>query len=157
MSEVKNRRENLFINEVPPEVLTADDVEDAALEAVADAGYLTVETAATAGFVKNTDYASSSTAGVVKVSSQRATSVSASGLLQATTLTGTSYNDLNQYGFIAKGTLEGVIGSLVKRELIALLGGADTDAVGTTLTGWFAERTADGWNVVAVKSVPTPP
>lgn len=139
MSEVKNRRENLFINEVPPEVLSADDVEDAVEDA---------------GFVKNTDYASTNTAGVIKTSASYGTGISAGGAFYGSTRSLNQYNSGADATLICKGTLENVIAALVKRELIALLGGADTDVAGTTLKDWFAQRTADGWDVVAVKDVP---
>ena len=141
MSEVKNRRENLYINEVPPEVLT----EEAALDAVADAG-----------FVKNTDYAAGDTGGVVKVSASTGTAVSSAGILLGSVRTAVQYSSGAGTTMICKGTLENVIQALVKRELIALLGGVDADVTGTMLSSWFAERTADGWNIAAAKSTPTP-
>ena len=157
MSEVKNRRENLYINEVPPEVLTEEATVDAALDAVSDAGYLTAETAATAGFVKNTDYATSDTAGVIKFNNTVGTTVNSSGVLTGITRSDSQYAAGSNGMFICKGTLENVIQSLVKRELIALLGGVDADVAGTTLTNWFATRTADGWDIAAAKDTPTPP
>ena len=156
MSEVKNRRENLYINEVPPEVLTEEAAVDAALDAVSNAGYLTAETAATAGFVKNDDYASSDTGGVVKVSANFGSGISQSGIIYGAARTEAQYIAANNTLLISKGTLENIIQNLVKRELIALLGGLDTDAVGTQLSLWFADKTADGWNIAAAKSTPTP-
>lgn len=156
MSEVKNRREDLFINEVPPEILTEEAAVDAALDAVADVGYLTDETAAAAGYVKNTDYATADVGGVIKFSQQFGTTVNSSGVLTGITRSEPQYTSGSNGLFVCKGTLENIIAALVKRELIALLGGVDGDETGTLLTGWFAERTADGWNVAAAKSTPTP-
>lgn len=156
MSEVKNRRENLYVNEIPPEVLTADDVEDVALDAVSDAGYLTEETAATAGFVKNTDYAAANKGGVIKTSVNYGSAITASGGLMGISKTLEDYGSADNRMIISRGTLENVIQALVKRELIALLGGVDADVTGTLLSSWFAERTADGWNISAAKSTPTP-
>lgn len=154
MAEIKNRRENILINAIPPEILTADQAADAALEAVADAGYLTAETAATEGFVKNTDYATSDTGGVVKVSVNFGSGMSQSGILYGAARSEVQYNAANNTLLISKGTLENVIQTLVKRELITLLGGLDTDADGTQLSSWFADKTADGWNIAAAKSTP---
>ena len=155
--EIKNRRENILINSIPPEILTAEQAADAALDAVADAGYLTDETAATAGYVKNTDYATNSIGGVFKTSSSYATATSAGGNLYGVNKTLAQYNAAEDRMFICRGTLENIIASLVKRELIALLGGLDTDGTGTTLTSWLATKTEDGWSVASAKSTPTPP
>ena len=109
-------------------------------------------TLSSAGYVKNTDYPGASTAGVVKVGSQRATSVTSSGVLQAATVNLSGYNDMNQYAFIGKATLENIIGMLVQRELVAALGGTDSDPDATTLTAWKATKGADGWTISATKS-----
>lgn len=154
--EIKNRRENILINSIPPEILTADQAADAALEAVADAGYLTAETAATAGFVKNTDYATSSKGGVVKTSANYGSAITASGGMMGVSKSLEDYATADNRLIISRGTLENIIQTLVKRELIALLGGVDTDVTGTLLSSWFAEKTADGWNITAAKSTPTP-
>ena len=53
---------------------------------------------------------------------------------------------------ICKGTLENVIAGLVKRELIAALGGTDSDPAATTLTAWKATKGADGWTITSTKS-----
>ncbi len=60
------------------------------------------------GYVKNTDYASSSTGGVIKTASSKATSVS-SGVLQADTKTYSDYTSGGNDMFIGKGTLENVL------------------------------------------------
>ena len=62
------------------------------------------------GLVSNTNYASESVAGVIKVNNTyRATSVSSSGSLQTTTKTYQQYQGADNEMFIGKGTLENVI------------------------------------------------
>lgn len=142
--EIKNRRENILINAIPPEILTEEAAVDAALEAVSDEGY-----------VKNTDYATADMGGVIKYNNTVGTTVNSSGVLTGITRSDAQYASGGNGMLICKGTLENIIAALVKRELIALLGGADADVTGTTLTSWFAEKTADGWTVAAAKSTPT--
>lgn len=142
MSEVKNRRENLFVNEIPPEVLSADDVDD-----ILDDG----------GYVKNTDYAGSDTAGVIKFAQNFGTTVNASGVLTGITRSDAQYAAGSNGMFLCKGTLENIIAGLVKRELIKLLGGIDNMPVGSTLTAWKAEQTADGWAVSSTMTIPPTP
>ena len=63
-------------------------------------------------YVKNTDYATDSVAGVIKSSSYRGTNVSSSGYLNGITKTYTQYQDTTLTSdncFISKGTLENVI------------------------------------------------
>ena len=60
------------------------------------------------GYVKNTDYASSSIGGVIKTASSKATSVS-SGVLQADTKTYSDYTSGGNDMFVGKGTLENVL------------------------------------------------
>ena len=59
-------------------------------------------------YVKNTDYATSSKGGVIKVNSSRGTAVS-SGLLQSATKSYSDYSSADNSMFIGKGTLENVI------------------------------------------------
>ena len=106
----------------------------------------------TAGFVKNDDYASSSVGGVVKMSTGYATAVSAGGNLYSISKTAEQYAAGEPRMFICKGTLENVIATLVQRELIAALGGTDSDPAATTLTAWKATKGADGWTITATKS-----
>lgn len=61
-------------------------------------------------YVKNTDYASASKGGVIKINSTYYATQMYNGSLQATTKTFSQYNDtLSNEGFISKGTLENVI------------------------------------------------
>lgn len=105
----------------------------------------------TAGFVKNTDYATSTTGGVVKISANYASALTASGGLMSANKTLEQYSSSDNRMFVSKGTLENVIQTLVKRELITLLGGLDADASGTTLTGWTATK-GDDWTISATKT-----
>lgn len=61
------------------------------------------------GFVKNTDYASAGTGGVIKVSSALATGVTTGGGLQALTKTAVQYESAGDSMFIGKGTLDNLI------------------------------------------------
>lgn len=106
----------------------------------------------TAGFVKNTDYASGDTGGVVKTSASYGTAISAGGAFYGSTRTESQYNSATSATLICKGTLENVIAGLVKRELIAALGGTDSDPAATTLTAWKATKGADGWTITSTKS-----
>lgn len=69
-------------------------------------------------YVKNTDYATSSKGGVIKVNSTScAISVTASGLLYASTKSLSAYNDAQTTIFIGKGTLENIKDDLVARAI----------------------------------------
>lgn len=61
------------------------------------------------GLVSNTDYASNATGGVIRTSTSYGTTVSGSGVLNASTLSYESYDDANDTALIGKGTLENVI------------------------------------------------
>ena len=72
---------------------------------------------AVASFVKNTDYASWSKAGIVRVSEDLGTTANGYGYLQALTGTLTKYNSASNHYFIGKGTLENIKYDLVKRSI----------------------------------------
>lgn len=59
--------------------------------------------------VSNTDYATSSVAGVIKPSSAIATGVSSAGVLYGTTKTYADYTSASNYMIVGKGTLENVL------------------------------------------------
>lgn len=59
--------------------------------------------------VSNTDYATNTTAGVIRTSSSYGTTVSGSGLINAYTLSYENYVGANDTTFVGKGTLENVI------------------------------------------------
>lgn len=106
----------------------------------------------TAGYVKNTDYATSDTAGVIKYNNTTGTTVNSSGVLTGITRTDAQYISGGNGTFICKGTLENIIARIVQRELITALGGVDADASGTTLTAWKATKGDDGWTISATKT-----
>lgn len=60
-------------------------------------------------YVKNTDYATSNTGGVIKAVSSMGFQVSSSGVLQPTSINYTNYQSAGNYLNIGKGTLEAVI------------------------------------------------
>lgn len=104
------------------------------------------------GFVTNTDYASNDVAGVIKTASSFGTTVNSSGVLTGISRSESNYMSGSNGLIISKGTLEAVISTLVQRELIAALGGTDSDPQGTTITAWKATKGADGWTITATKS-----
>ena len=59
-------------------------------------------------YVQKTDYATTSTGGVIKSSSTYATSVTNTGVLYGDTITYANYSNTNAGAFISKGTLENV-------------------------------------------------
>lgn len=128
--EIKNRRENILINEIPPEILDKTSLE-AALS--------------TDGFVKNTDYPSASIAGVIKLNPNRAVS-HANGALQSTVVTAENYEAMNNAAFVSKGTLENVIMLLVLGILNDLADVAAPSAEdGTVVSGLYAKRIDGEW------------
>lgn len=78
------------------------------------------------GFVKNTDYASSSKGGVIKTSSTYATAVT-SGALKASVKTAEEYEALNDNAFVSKGTLDNVLAAKPAGSSYELLADSETD------------------------------
>lgn len=116
--QIKNRREDLYINDVPPEIPD--------------------------GIVTNTDYASASTAGALKVSASYGVAVASTGNLTAATRTDEQYNSAPGTLIIGKGTLENVILSVVQAKIAADMGATYENAeVGDTWTV-ILRKTADG-------------
>lgn len=136
--EIKNRRENILINEIPPEILTESKLS-------AD------------GFVKNTDYPTSTTAGVFKIGISYGVAVTSSGHLSASTRTAEQYATAPATLLIGKGTLENVIGPLITKAIADMCGALDSDGVGTTYTMQCVEKTADGYTFVGGKTAPITP
>lgn len=60
-------------------------------------------------YVTDTDYATTSTGGVIKTSSTYGTSMTNTGVLYGNTITYANYSNTNAGAFISKGTLENVI------------------------------------------------
>lgn len=84
------------------------------------------------GLVSNTDYATTSSAGLVKTSSGAATdTVTSNGTLYARNLDYTTYGSASDNAFIGKGTLENVITGKGLVDQTALAGKQDTLTAGT--------------------------
>ena len=76
-----------------------------------DSGFIT--SSALTGYVTNTDYATSSTGGVVKISDGYGLELSNVGALRGKTQTYSNYQSMNNAGVICKGTLENVLSNVV--------------------------------------------
>lgn len=71
-------------------------------------------------YVKNTDYATGSTGGVIKINNYDfGTQMNANGFLGAYTITKETYNTADNRLFVGKGTLENIKDDLVKRGITA--------------------------------------
>ena len=104
-------------------------------------------------YVTNTDYASSSTAGVVKVSNANAAGVSSVGTLFPSVLSYLQYTSGGNWMFIGKGTLENVIeGKGLITSSSDITGNASTS---TTLKAFNYNRkgTSNTWAKVATASL----
>lgn len=60
-------------------------------------------------YVKNIDYASSSTGGVIKISNDLGSDISSAGVIRGYTRTYLGYTSMDNAGIISKGTLENVL------------------------------------------------
>lgn len=67
------------------------------------------------GYVKNTDFAKSGSAGIINVAGSYGTTASASGYLRAVPKNLAEYNKSQDYLFVAKGTLENIKDDYIKR------------------------------------------
>lgn len=85
--QIKNRREDLYINDVPPEIPD--------------------------GIVTNTDYASNAVGGVVKIAPSYGTKITSDGTIQGSIRTVEQYDSAATSLIISKGTLENVIASVI--------------------------------------------
>lgn len=128
--EIKNRRENILINEIPPEIL--------------DEATLSED-----GFVKNTDYASGQTGGVIRVSAGNGSAVS-SGILVGAVRSLDQYGSANVNTFICKGTLENVKTDVTARALVDIATAQITEPIAGTYT---VKLTYDGaaWGVTIIQ------
>lgn len=82
-------------------------------------------------FVSNTDYASSSTGGVIKTDSTYATDITEAGKLKSKAITAANYDSANSAAFISKGTLDnliaaGAFGGFTMEEVYADLEASNT-------------------------------
>ena len=99
------------------------------------------------GFVKNTDYATNDTAGVVKTSAAYGTAISAGGAFYGSTRSAVQYASGNNATLICKGTLENIKTGLAASALGAIADSAGTAATGTTWTDLTLTKTASGYEI----------
>lgn len=101
-------------------VTAADNATQAAADAIAALSSKQDKIEDLESYVKNTDYASTSKAGVIKTSSGVSTYINSSnGILNTTVIQASNYDNLSQYAFIGKGTLENI-----KERLVTSVGDA---------------------------------
>lgn len=106
--QIKNRREDLYINEVPPEI--------------------------PGNLVTATSFASASKGGVIKVSTSQGINVSGSGNLIGYERSLENYNANTGNMIISKATLENVLMDVLKKVLIGSITLWNTYEAGTTFT-----------------------
>ena len=104
--EVVNDRQNILADKIPPKIYS--------LEALLAAGIVTEETLEEAGYVKFTDYASTSKTGVIKINSSYGFNVSDSGELSVVNATLQQYNNSPDYRVINKGTMRNIRSAVVQ-------------------------------------------
>lgn len=142
--QFNNRRQPVLINAIDPEILTE--------------AKLTAD-----GFVKNTDYATGTTGGVVKVANSSGMSITSQGTLQAAVRTMQQYDDGAGTLVIGKGTLENIFQPKsieVWRNLMLVGAGVfdpDELPVGTVISDLTLTKTADGFVFSATKTEPETP
>ena len=93
------------IADVPEAIKDLAEATDTALESKAD----TSDIPSLTDYVKNTDYATNSTGGVIKVDGGYALQVSPTGAIRGLSRTVAQYGNLDNAGIICKGTLENVL------------------------------------------------
>lgn len=96
-------------------------------------------------YVKNTDYATGSKAGVFKPSSQYATSVSSNGYLTAQTIQ--DYSTISNSAFIGKGTLENI-----KDDLVTSIGNTKYQPIGDYATNTRVDEVENNKTTVIIRS-----
>lgn len=136
--QVVNRRQDIYSDVFPPKIYS--------LDALLAAGIVTDEMLADGGYVKNTDYASGSVAGVVKASAGNGLAVSGTGQLAGNTFTNQGYTTSAGGAIICKGTLENIKEDLSARGLVGIAAGQYAEPTAGTYT---VKLTYDGtaWGV----------
>lgn len=89
-----------------------------------------------AGYIKDTDYASSSKGGTIKIDSTYATDITSGGKLKAKEITAEAYSEANDAAFISKKTLDNVLAAQPAQGMTfdLLLEKTTSTASGTELT-----------------------
>lgn len=135
--QFNNRRENILINDIPPEILTE--------------AKLTAD-----GYVKNTDYPTSTKAGVIKAATSYGTTVTPQGFLGAQTRTAVQYaGDANTL-IVGKGTLDNVKDVIVTGGLATIADTLSPTALtGTVFKDLALVKGADGaWSLTFLTVTP---
>ena len=142
--QVVNRRQDVYADKFPPKIYS--------LEALMAAGIVTEEMLADGGYVKNTDYATPTAAGVVKVSGTYGAYVSGSGVLYPAARTVQQYEGDQSTFFISKGTLENVKADVAARALVDIAAAQFPEATAGTYT---VKLTYDGaaWGVTITRDI----
>lgn len=104
--EVVNDRQNILADKIPPKIYS--------LEALLAAGIVTEEMLEEAGYVKFTDFASTTSTGVVKINESYGFSMSESGEIRGLNATLTQYNNSPDYRVINKGTMRSIRSAVVQ-------------------------------------------
>ena len=140
--QVVNRRQDVYADKFPPKIYSVD--------ALIAAGVMTDETLEDAGYVKNTDYATNSTGGVIKASTGNGLAVSGTGQLAGNTFTATGYGSSAGGAIICKGTLENIKEDLSARALVGIASAQFPEATVGTYT---VKLTYDGaaWGVTIIQ------
>lgn len=144
--QVVNRRQDVYSDKLPPKIFS--------IEAMIAAGVVNEENLAAYlvenGYVKNTDYASTSVGGVIKTNTGVGTQVNTNGLLNASARTLAQYPDDGVGTFIGKGTLENIKEDLIARALVGIGEAQITTPVAGTYT---VKLTYDGaaWGVTIIQ------
>lgn len=143
--EVVNDRQNILTDKIPPKIFS--------LEAMVAAGVVNEENLAAYlednGYVKNTDIATTSDAGVVKVSVNYGSNTS-QGFLCGATRTNQQYTSGTDLLLISKGTLENAKTDVTARALVDIAAAQITTPVAGTYT---VKLTYDGaaWGVTIIQ------
>ena len=141
VKQIMNRRQAVVINNIDPEILT-----EAKLSAD--------------GFIKNDDYASASTGGVLKISTSYGVGVASTGNLTGAARTADQYISAPGTLIISKGTLEAAIVSVIENMLKGVANdGGNYDSAETGTTWTFLLRKAEGGPSLEAVTMtpPTPP
>lgn len=140
--QVVNRRQDVYADKFPPKIYS--------LDALMAAGIVTEEMLADGGYVKDTDYATSSKAGVIKTGSGYGAYTTGSGVIACSARTNQQYATDGTSMFIAKGTLENVKADLSARALVEIAQGQhSTPTVGNYTVKLAYDGTA--WGVIITK------
>lgn len=118
--EILNRRQNIYAEDIPPEIVD------------------------TTGFIKATSYATGTTGGTVKVDSTYAIELTSGGKLKAKEIASEDYSAANDGAFVSKATLDNVIATLPSGGMTPTLIYHDTVSVSSTPTDLIV--LSDGWN-----------